>query len=89
MGIRSNLRQKDKELEQLCVERRHSTAATGEELRLLEPEENPSHLSLWQKIKLVAGGVCVGLVTFAITMVELEITFTERTTGQTHDMCCM
>ena len=30
----------------------------------------------------------MGLVTFAITMVELEITFTKRTTGQTlYDMC--
>ena len=37
------------------MERRRSAASTGEESQLLEPEENPPHFPLWQKIKLFAG----------------------------------
>ena len=36
---------------------RRSTTATDEEGQLLEPEENPPHFSMWQKMKLVASGV--------------------------------
>lgn len=61
------------------MESRNSIAATGEEGRLLEPEENPPHFSTQRKIKLVAGGVCMGLVTFVLAMVEMEIEVTEKT----------
>ena len=82
------MRQKDKELHQLYVERRHSTGATGEEGQLLAPEESPPHFSLWKKIKLVSAGVCVGLVAFALTMIEIEMKFMERTPEQAnYDFC--
>ena len=77
--LKELVRQKDKELEQLYVERRHSTAATGEEGQLLALEENPPHFTLWRKIKLFAGGVFIGLVAFALAMIEIEMKFTERT----------
>jgi len=47
--------------------------------QLLEPEENQPHFSMWQKIRLVAGGVCVGLATLVPALVEVEIEFTEKT----------
>ena len=70
------MRQKDEELQKLYVERRTSTAATGEEGQLPKQEENPPHFSMWQKIKL---GVCMGLVTIVLAMVEMEIEFTDKT----------
>jgi len=42
-----------------------------------ESEENPPHFSLWRKMKIVIGGVLVGLVAFALAMIE--ISFTETT----------
>jgi len=40
---------------------------TGEE----EIEENPPHFSLWRKMKIVTGGVLVGLVAFAHAMIDI------------------
>ena len=52
--------------------KRHCAAATGEEGQLLEHNENPPHFLLWQKIKLVVGGVFVGLVAFVLSVIEIE-----------------
>jgi len=76
--LKNMLKQKDVELEQLYVKRMHCAAATGEGGQFLEHEENPTLFSLWQKIKLVAGGVLVGLVAFALVMAEIEIEFTDK-----------
>jgi len=76
--VKKMLKQKDVELEQLYVKRMHCAAATGQEVQLLGHEENPPHFSLWRKIKLVAGGVLVGLVAFVLTVIEIEIEFTDK-----------
>ena len=36
-----------------------------------ESEENPPHFTLWQKMKIVTGGVLVGLVAFALAMIGI------------------
>jgi hypothetical protein len=72
------LRQKDEELEQLYLDRRKCIAST-EGGQLLEHEEKPPRFSMWQKVKYVAGGVFVGLVSPVLAMVGVEITFTENT----------
>ena len=64
------LREKDEELQQLYLETRQSTAATGE-YQLFETEGN-AYFSMWRKIKLVGGGVWMGLVTLLLAMVEVE-----------------
>ena len=52
------LKEKDKQLEQLYVERAHCIDATDEEDQELDLEEDPPHFSMWQKIKYVAISIC-------------------------------
>jgi hypothetical protein len=54
------------------------TDADALEDQLLELVENRPRFSLWKKVKYVAGGVFVGLVTLLITMTEVEIIIVEN-----------
>jgi len=56
--------------QQLYMEIRQSTAATGED-QLIETKEI-AHLSMLQKMKIVAQGVFLGLVVFLLTLLEVE-----------------
>ena len=64
------LHEKDEELQQLYMEIHQSTAATGED-QLVETE-GITHLSMLQKMNIVARGVYLGLVVFFPTMLEVE-----------------
>jgi hypothetical protein len=77
--LKKMLREKDViiQLEQLFLERRMCSESTEED-QLLDLEENLSRFSLWGKVKYVAGGVFVGLVTLLFAITEVEITFVEN-----------
>jgi hypothetical protein len=66
--LKTMLRQKHDEMEELYLDRRMCNPSTEE-----DHEENRPRFSLWQKIKYVAGGIFMGLVTLVITMTEVEI----------------
>jgi len=63
----------------------HCAVVTGEEVLLLQHEENPTHFSLCRKIKLVAGGVLVGLVAFFLVMTEMKIEYNDKTEWKIYD----
>jgi len=56
--LRSLLHEKEEELHEVFVDRRHCVAATSAEGQLLDVEENPPSLSMWQKMKYVAISIC-------------------------------
>jgi len=49
--LRSLLHENDEELHEVYVDRQHCVAATGAEGQLLDVDENPPPLSMWQKMK--------------------------------------
>jgi hypothetical protein len=58
--LRRLLQEKEEELQQLHMDRRHGVTATGAEDQLLDGEENPP-LSMWKKVKYVAVSICSDL----------------------------